>query len=336
MKILVIEAAGLHLGYLGCYGNDWVATPNLDRLAADGIVFDWHFADQPELDFTTPFEQRGGAGPQSVRPRVVRCANPLSFAADVLAALETDAPWVWIEGPSLLPPWKHDDELLDVYFDEDDVEEGLSAWRNPPLADVSLNDAEVLQLQNTYAAVVTAFDAQLGALLERALLDDTFICVTARSGLPLGEHGMIGAPRPMLHDELVHIPLVMRMPDNQYAGLRIGALTQSSHLCPTLLDALGPAAGTAGASLWPLLRGEKSELRSHAICTLRVGNEQRWLVRTADWAYHVSTPSGAAPQLFVKPDDRWEVNDLCQQQSEIAAELDALLTATNAKRGDSP
>jgi hypothetical protein len=57
MKILVIEVAGLHLGYLGCYGNDWVATPNLDRIAVDGIVFDWHIADQPELQFTTA--QRG-------------------------------------------------------------------------------------------------------------------------------------------------------------------------------------------------------------------------------------------------------------------------------------
>src|SRR5262249_8485498 len=37
-----------HLGYVGCYGNDWVATPALDCLAAEGIVFDQHFADCPE------------------------------------------------------------------------------------------------------------------------------------------------------------------------------------------------------------------------------------------------------------------------------------------------
>src|SRR5438034_2551166 len=49
MKIVVIEAIGLHLGYLGCYGNDWVATPNLDRLASQGFVGDWHFVDTPEV-----------------------------------------------------------------------------------------------------------------------------------------------------------------------------------------------------------------------------------------------------------------------------------------------
>ena len=45
MKILVLEAFGLHLGYLGCYGNDWLATPAFDQLAAEAFVFDQHFAD---------------------------------------------------------------------------------------------------------------------------------------------------------------------------------------------------------------------------------------------------------------------------------------------------
>ena len=48
MKILVLEPTGLHTAFLGCYGNDWVATPNLDRFAADGIVFDQHFVERPD------------------------------------------------------------------------------------------------------------------------------------------------------------------------------------------------------------------------------------------------------------------------------------------------
>ena len=47
MKILLLDVPGLHLGYLGCYGNDWVATPHLDRLASESIVFDRHFAAGP-------------------------------------------------------------------------------------------------------------------------------------------------------------------------------------------------------------------------------------------------------------------------------------------------
>src|SRR5690242_11800776 len=48
MKVLVLNASALHLGYVGCYGNEWVATPGLDRLAAQGVVFDGHFADCPK------------------------------------------------------------------------------------------------------------------------------------------------------------------------------------------------------------------------------------------------------------------------------------------------
>src|SRR5437667_12652199 len=48
MKALVLVARGLHLGTIGCYGNEWIQTPHLDQLAAEGIVFDQHYADQPD------------------------------------------------------------------------------------------------------------------------------------------------------------------------------------------------------------------------------------------------------------------------------------------------
>src|SRR5438552_1647540 len=44
MKVLVLAARGLQAAYVGCYGNAWIATPTLDALAAEGVVFDQHFA----------------------------------------------------------------------------------------------------------------------------------------------------------------------------------------------------------------------------------------------------------------------------------------------------
>src|SRR5208337_2915755 len=58
MKVLVVVAGGLHLGYLGCYGNLWIETPCLDRLAAEGIVFDQHYADCPASNFRTSWTGR--------------------------------------------------------------------------------------------------------------------------------------------------------------------------------------------------------------------------------------------------------------------------------------
>jgi arylsulfatase A-like enzyme len=48
MKVLVLAARGLQTAYVGCYGNPWIATPNLDALAASGVVFDQHFADRAD------------------------------------------------------------------------------------------------------------------------------------------------------------------------------------------------------------------------------------------------------------------------------------------------
>ncbi len=335
MKILVIEAYGLHLGYPGCYGNDWVATPNLDWLAAHGVTFDWHIADQPELRPGTPWLDRSvGTGlyafpgqaqtgsSSTFRPQFTRCEAIPALAADIVRTVKADGDWHWLEGPSLFPPWHFDDELLEAYFDDDDIEEGLTPWPDPPLGQTALNDAEIVQLQNTYAAAVTVFDAQIGVALdvfrERGLLDDLLLCVTARSGLPLGEHGMIGAVRPILHDEFVHVPLLMHLPGAVHAGMRIGALTQPLDLLPTFLESLGrPMTPMHGCNLWPLIRGETEAVRPYAVSAMCVGKEEIWLLRTPDWAFHL--PVGErTPQLFAKPGDRWEVNDLYQQQIEVA------------------
>ncbi|WP_214626939.1 sulfatase [Paenibacillus agaridevorans] len=44
MKTIFILMDSLNRHYLNCYGESWVQTPNLDRLAAKGIVFDQHYS----------------------------------------------------------------------------------------------------------------------------------------------------------------------------------------------------------------------------------------------------------------------------------------------------
>ncbi len=42
---MVVSFDHLHAGFLGCCGNDWIETPNLDRLAAEAVFFDQHFCE---------------------------------------------------------------------------------------------------------------------------------------------------------------------------------------------------------------------------------------------------------------------------------------------------
>jgi sugar/nucleoside kinase (ribokinase family) len=47
MSAIVFAINGCPAAWLGAYGNDWVGTPHLDRLAAEGVTFDRHIANQP-------------------------------------------------------------------------------------------------------------------------------------------------------------------------------------------------------------------------------------------------------------------------------------------------
>ena len=37
---IVVMFDSLQYNYLGCYGNDWIKTPNMDRLAREGALFE--------------------------------------------------------------------------------------------------------------------------------------------------------------------------------------------------------------------------------------------------------------------------------------------------------
>src|SRR5262245_22349074 len=81
-RVLVIEARGLNLGFLGCYGSEWIATPNLDRLATEG----YHHA--PHLD-----------GPSGSAIQIERLAGFGSAVLDAWAKRSEGL--LWIVGPRL-------------------------------------------------------------------------------------------------------------------------------------------------------------------------------------------------------------------------------------------
>ena len=45
MNVIVLMEDSLRRDHLGCYGNDWIKTPNIDRFAADSIIFDYAYAE---------------------------------------------------------------------------------------------------------------------------------------------------------------------------------------------------------------------------------------------------------------------------------------------------
>jgi arylsulfatase A-like enzyme len=210
-------------------------------------------------------------------------------------------------------------------------------FADPPTGPFDRSDLDAWDwLHRTFAAVVTKLDAELGLLFDelraRGLDRSAAWLVTSDFGLPLGEHGQVGLHRPWLHEELVHLPLVLRLPNAEQAGRRVAGFTQPPDLFPTLLALLGvaPPAEARGFDLLPLARGEAESSRTFAATKLELGGSEEMAIRTDEWALLVPTkvPEGDPPRepvLFAKPDDRWEVNDLRPRNVETADELEAKL-----------
>ena len=63
---------------------------------------------------------------------------------------------------------------------------------------------------------------------------------------------------------------------------------------------------------------------------MRIGDSEEWLLRTPDRALllPISVPAGDPPRqarLYVKPEDRWEVNDLALREDEQTQALEKTL-----------
>jgi arylsulfatase A-like enzyme len=251
---------------------------------------------------------------------------------------------LWLDLASLLPPWNVSAELVDAYFapppppDEEDEEDGEPAEEeeeeplepifDPPIGAIDPEDDDLyLAIRTTYAAAISELDALLPDLLE-GLPDDVAVLFTSDHGQALGEHGVVGAVRPYLHAEVVDVPLILHLA-GRTCRRRVEELTLSVDLAPTMADLFGVSLpGAHGRSLLPLVGLERVPWREHGGGGLRVGDAVEWALWTRDLVLRLPVAGEeAAPRLYVKPDDRWEVNDVVQHHLEEAEAMEHALRA---------
>ncbi len=273
----------------------------------------------------------------------------LEAVGTALERLEHRDAWLlWIDLPTLLPPWNVPQAFQEPYFIEESEEEGggdeeeepetepLTPFTGVPNGLIDREDDFLyLSLQTSYAAAVSYVDAALGQLLEAVNGldggDEILLAVTADIGQNLGEHGLVGNSRPWLHDELIHLPMLLRLPGGAEGGRRVEALTQDVDLAPTLADWFGvELPGVHGRSLLRLARGLAETIRPYVCSGLQIGAALEFALRTPQWAFLLPAhpheeDKGRSPQLYVKPDDRWEVNNVAQHHWEYVEQLERTL-----------
>jgi hypothetical protein len=146
------------------------------------------------------------------------------------------------------------------------------------------------------------------------------LIVTSPRGFPLGEHGHVGGQPQLPYGETVHVPWLIRAPSRQTALQRSFAFVQPPDMAATLLDWFQVGDSSAplgwGRSLWPLLQGQSQPGRDRAA----TGEGGCCSLHTPAWFWN-RQPDGQA-QLYAKPDDRWEINQVADRCPEVAQQME--------------
>lgn len=265
----------------------------------------------------------------------VTCAEDTSFARLMAAAIEALAdelpPLTWIHARAMQAPWDAPLEFRQQFLEEDDPDPPETAVP-PRLVLPTDYDPDLLQgWLWAYAGQVMLLDLclqPLVAMLDRLQPPPLLILMGAR-GYPLGEHGAIGSAVDRLYSELIHVPLLVRAPAWNVAALRSQPLMQPPHVHGALCHWFGVEPEVGPTHQLGELLDETTVQHELAVCL----DSGQWVLRTPNWLARLTgscpDPSRDAAalecQLFLKPDDRWDVNDVADRCPEITHGFRGLL-----------
>jgi len=139
------------------------------------------------------------------------------------------------------------------------------------------------------------------------IYDHTLFIVVADHGDAFYEHGTYAhghAP----YEELIHVPLVMKLPGSQYAERRVAGLVELIDIFPTIMAVAGLPPGMAGSTfvqghnLLPLVDDAHDQVREYVFSdtqSLEIGN--RYLsVRGQRWKYIELQQPGRDRRTLIK------------------------------------
>lgn len=163
------------------------------------------------------------------------------------------------------PGYRGDYHGENWYFDADRV----MSWpsQEQPWAERRIGERDLQHALALYDAEIHWVDRHVGEVLDliaaAGLEDETIVIVLSDHGDEFFDHGSIGH-RSTLHAELLHVPLIVRVPGVGQSGQRVPALARITDVAPSLLDWCGlpPLPDAQGASLRALVETGRSDGRT--------------------------------------------------------------------------
>ena len=365
LNLLLVTIDTLRADRLGCYGYSQIETPNLDRIARQGALFENAVASAP---LTAPSHASMMTG---VYPTVHKVRNTggfvLSPSEAKLAKILQDQGWdtAAFVGSSVLKGRFGFNQGFAVYDDEMPTSKSGSAVAEPERRAGEVVDRAVKWLDaqsgkpfflwvhvydphipydppdpfrekykdRPYDGEIAYTDQQLGRLFDtvarKSRPENTLIAVLSDHGESFSEHGEY-THGVFLYDTTLRIPFLMAGAGIP-AGLRVKQQARTIDLLPTVMELMGGKApvGIQGTSLAPAFRGKEVPTAYAYAETLFPKLNMGWAelraMRTTRWKY-IRAPK---PELYDLAQDPAETTNVIASHAAEAQELEAQLKAVS-------
>ena len=279
------------------------------------------------------------------------CGLIATIAATAESLVRSDTSYcLWCHLRGFDANWDFPLFLREKYQGEGDPEPYSGV--TPPLfrlqaSDSGFQDASDVRqsVVSAYMGGMTMFDELLEMLIEPLregeLGNETLFLLAGTRGILFGEHGIIGIPPTdtdlvePLTSSLVQVPLAVRFPDGFGATIRSDALLQPCDMTRLLYEWLDlplpdtlQNADSTDTKMLDLVREEPQNLRDRILIVAAsdesAASHTTSCLVTPSWSlleFDAATNSNAQLTLYVKPDDRWDVNNVADRCVEIVEQL---------------
>jgi hypothetical protein len=202
------------------------------------------------------------------------------------------------------------------------------AWIVPPTENRVTDPDEQFAWRLAYAAQVAVLDecceALAAAMNALPLTEPPRLLLVGKRGFPLGEHATVGWGENRLFSELLHIPCLLAERTRDWDCARDHRLATLGDVPVAVLRGLtgappqgSPREGAGGGTRPEEVSWPWADCKEMAI---RAGNSQGdRVLRAASWM--LLNPQQGDPQLYIKPDDRWEFNDVASRCPQVVDSL---------------
>jgi arylsulfatase A-like enzyme/tetratricopeptide (TPR) repeat protein len=361
-NLLLISMDTTRADHLHAYGHLGVRTPNLDGLAAHGVLFSQAITPSPS---TLPAHSTLMTGLYPIHhgarangtfrlsdeaqtlAETLRAAGYRTGAA--ISAFVLDGRFGLPQGfddydDDLTHGIKHSahmfrerpaeltNEAVFAWLDAHDPSEKFFYWVHyfdPHAAYLPPEPYRSQYAQDRYSGEISYGDAQIGRLLEKlealGVRDRTLVVFAADHGEGLGEHGEMTHAM-LIYDATLRVPMIFSAPPPFPQGVVVSAQTSLIDVMPTVLDLLGVAAppGLDGRSLrGPAPAGPRPLYIENLSTQVLHGWAPLLGVRRDDYKF-IHAPK---PEIYDLRNDPGELENLYDTHPVLAAEMQEQLRA---------